>query len=159
MTTWLLARTARHEAAAEPRGISQVRRQARKTMADWGLGEMADAVESVTSELLTNALLYGGIEILALELTLDECWISVSVEDANPTPPYPCGIDEQAEGGRGVYLTAALADAWGFRATATGKSVFAEFLTRPALGGVGAMSADAATDAPAAHDTERLIHV
>lgn len=134
MSTWLLAHTARHEASAEPRGIAQVRHETRKTLENWGVGEVADAAELAASELLTNALLYGRIEILTLELTLDEPWLSLSVPDSNPTPPYPCGIDEQAEGGRGVYLTAELADAWGFRATAAGKSVFAEFLTRPAPG-------------------------
>lgn len=134
MSTWLLERTATHEASAEPRGIAQVRHQARKTIEDWGLKEIADAVELAASELLTNALRYGRTEILTLELTLDETWLSLSVRDCNPTPPYPCGIEEQAEGGRGLFLTAELADAWGFRATAAGKSVFAEFLTRPATG-------------------------
>jgi len=88
---------------------------------------VADAAELAVSEMLTNALLYGRTEILALELSLDEPWLCLSVEDANPTPPYPCGVDEQAEGGRGVFLVAELADAWGFRAAGGGKSVFAEF--------------------------------
>jgi len=131
VNAWLLATSARHEAPAEPRGISAVRHEARRTIQDWGLGEVADAAELIVSELLTNALLYGNVEILALELTLDDLWLSLSVADANPTPPYPCGIDEQAEGGRGLYLTVALADAWGFRATSAGKTVFAEFLARP----------------------------
>lgn len=140
MSTWLLAKTARHEAAAEPSGIARVRHEARKTLDDWGVDDVSDAAELAASELLTNALLYGRAEILALELTLDECWLSLSVPDANPTPPYPCGIDEQAEGGRGVLLVAGLADAWGFRATSDGKSVFAEFLTHPAAGNDGTPS-------------------
>jgi anti-sigma regulatory factor (Ser/Thr protein kinase) len=108
-----------------------MRHEVRKTLENWGVGDVSDAVELAASELLTNALLYGRVESLTLELTLDAPWLSLSVADANPTPPYPCGIDEQSEGGRGVYLTAELADAWGFRATAAGKSVFAEFLTSP----------------------------
>jgi anti-sigma regulatory factor (Ser/Thr protein kinase) len=131
----MLARTARHEAAADPAGVSQVRQQARKTLDDWEVGEVAGDALLAGSEMLTNALLYGRAEVLALELSLDEPWLCVSVPDANPTPPYPCGIDEQAEGGRGVYLTAQLADAWGFRATRGGKSVFAEFRTRRARDG------------------------
>jgi anti-sigma regulatory factor (Ser/Thr protein kinase) len=134
VSTWLVERTARHGASAEPRGIRQVRHEARKTIEGCGLKELADAAELAASELLTNALLYGRIETLTLELTLEEPWLSLSVRDCNPTPPYPCGIDEQAEGGRGLLLTAGLADAWGFRATAAGKRVFAEFLTHSAPG-------------------------
>lgn len=134
MSAWLLARTARHQAPAEPRGITEVRHAARKTLDDWQVGEVADAVELAVSEMLTNALRYGRTEILALELSMDETWLCLSVADANPAPPYPCGIDDQAEGGRGVFLMAELADAWGFRATGTGKSVFAKFRTRPAPG-------------------------
>ena len=140
MSAWLLARTARHEAPAEPQGIAQVRHEARKTLDDWQVGAVADAAEVAVSEMLTNALLYGRTEILALELSLDEPWLCLSVADANPTPPYPCGIDEQAEGGRGVLLMAELADAWGFRATSAGKSVFAEFRTSPAPSQEGSSS-------------------
>ena len=156
MNAWLLTTSARHEAPAEPQGISQLRHEARNTLEGWGLGEMADAAELIASELLTNALLYGNVEILTLKLTLDELWLSLSVADANPTPPYPCGIDEQAEGGRGLYLTVALADAWGFRATSTGKSVFAEFLARP-VGGDDRPATDPATPAPP-NNAQRLIH-
>jgi anti-sigma regulatory factor (Ser/Thr protein kinase) len=140
MSAWLLARTARHEAPAEPRGIAQVRHEARKTLDDWQLGEVADAAELAVSEMLTNALHYGHTEILALELSLDEPWLCLSVADANPTPPYPCRPDEKAEGGRGVLLMAELADAWGFRATSVGKSVFAEFRTSPSPNQEGSSS-------------------
>lgn len=130
MTAWVLARMARHEAPAEPAGVRLVRRRVRKTLEDWGVGEIADDVLVTGSELLTNALLHGHIEILSLEMSLGESWLCLSVQDANPAPPYPRGIDDQAEDGRGLFLTAELAAAWGFRATSTGKSVFAEFDTR-----------------------------
>ena len=140
MSAWLLTRTARHEASAEPQGIAQVRHEVRKTLDDWQVGAVADAAELVVSEMLTNALRYGHTEILALELSLDDPWLCLSVVDANPTPPYLCRPDEQAEGGRGVLLMAELADAWGFRATGVGKSVFAEFRTRPAPSREGSRS-------------------
>jgi anti-sigma regulatory factor (Ser/Thr protein kinase) len=98
VSAWLLARTARHEAPAEPRAIAQVRHEARKTLKDWQVGAVADAAELAVSEMLTNALHYGRIEILALELSLDEPWLCLSVADANPTPPYPCRVDEQVRG-------------------------------------------------------------
>jgi hypothetical protein len=67
---WRAPPDTRHR--AEPRGIAQVRHEARKTLEDWQVGAVADAAELAVSEMLTDALHFGRIEILAFELSLDE---------------------------------------------------------------------------------------
>lgn len=123
----------RQETKAVPEGVRYLRREVAKTLADWGIADPADIVLAC-SELATNALRHGRTEVLSLELTADETTVYIAVPDENPYPPYPAAADNEDEDGRGIQLVAEVADAWGFRATHTGKSVFAEFRISPALG-------------------------
>ena len=123
---WLLGHAERYETAADAHAVGRLRRQAVKTLADWGVTERAELVALIVSELLTNALLHGRTPILSVELAIADGWLRIAVDDLNPDPPHPVPADTSGEGGRGMVLVAALADAWGFRAHAGGKTVSAE---------------------------------
>jgi anti-sigma regulatory factor (Ser/Thr protein kinase) len=117
------------EAPASVQGPGVLRSQVGKILTKWGQEDLADRVMLTVSELLTNALLHGRTESLILRLDIEGCRLRLSVPDANPAPPNLALADADDENGRGICLVAAFADAWGFRATDSGKCVFAEFST------------------------------
>lgn len=127
MNAAVLARTEQFSAPADAEHVRRLRHDLAKTLADWGVTERAEDVLCSCSEMLTNALRYGQIKTLAAALTEQDGWLRLSVTDNNPFPPYPALADRDDENGRGIVLVTALADAWGFRASAHGKQVFAEF--------------------------------
>lgn len=81
----------------------------------------------LTSELVTNAIRYGGSHAL-LEARMPSGSLRIAVHDANPgLPVLGTAPDLTAEGGRGVQLLTTLADRWGVEATASGgKAVWLE---------------------------------
>lgn len=107
-------------------------RLARRFIADFcnaaRLGEDLCATASLlTSELVTNAVKYGGSHAL-LEAHMPGGALRIVVLDANPDlPSVGEAPDLTAEGGRGVLLVSALADRWGVERTGGGgKSVWFE---------------------------------
>lgn len=111
------------------RSVSAARRFARWSLVHWGLAawERADDVSLCVSELATNALLHGappGRGFL-LRVRYDGDVLRVEVHDSGGGEP--CVADEADEGGRGLFLVAALADKWGVGQRDPGKVVWAEF--------------------------------
>ena len=96
------------------------------TVPDWGGGtEDVAAVALLSSELVTNAVLYG---YGADELTLrhDDGRLRISVADRSLTLPTPREPSDDAEIGRGMQLIEAFADSWGVDPGADGKTVWCE---------------------------------
>ncbi|MER6503660.1 ATP-binding protein [Streptomyces sp. NPDC001455] len=78
--------------------------------------EPVDTVVVAVSELLSNAVLYGGTDTVELSVTYDGLRGKVRVDVNDRTPgaraePRLPGDDQ--EGGRGLLLVGALADEWG----------------------------------------------
>lgn len=106
-------------------------RAARKLIADLcaaaRLGEDECATAALlTSELVTNAIRYGGSSF-TLEAAVPAGTLRVAVVDRNPdlpevgdTPPLT------AEGGRGLLLVSTLAARWGIEPSGGGKAVWFE---------------------------------
>lgn len=95
--------------------------------------ETLGIVVLLTSEVVTNALLYagGGDAGIGLALALDRRGrIRVEVSDRSCVPPTLGSGDTGTEGGLGLILVAAMADAWGTRPAGTGKVVWFEVQTR-----------------------------
>ncbi|MGW6456296.1 ATP-binding protein [Streptomyces sp. NPDC055078] len=92
---------------------SQLRRIGRASLRYWGLMSLADVVELVLSELVSNAFLYGcGPVGVRMWRAGSQMFIEVSSEgpgvpSADPAPAAPL-----SESGRGLFLVAAVADAW-----------------------------------------------
>ncbi|KUO06153.1 SpoIIE family protein phosphatase [Streptomyces caeruleatus] len=118
------AQVASWDLPAEPAEVARCRDLAVHKLADWGHDEVAFVVELVVSELVTNAIRYGGSPI-RLRLIRDQDLVC-EVSDGGHTSPHllRAGMDE--EGGRGLFLVAQLTERWGTRYTASGKTIWAE---------------------------------
>ncbi|MEV8531568.1 SpoIIE family protein phosphatase [Streptomyces sp. NPDC051211] len=117
-------RIATWELAADPALVSDVRAAAVDRLSQWGLDESAFATELLLSELVTNAVRYGTGPI-RVRLIHDSTLIC-EVHDASSTAPRMRHAATTDEGGRGLFLVAQLAQAWGTRYTTSGKVIWAE---------------------------------
>jgi anti-sigma regulatory factor (Ser/Thr protein kinase) len=89
--------------------------------------------ETVTSELVTNAITHAGGPVISLALTtLDGgTMLGIVVTDPSPVPPVKREAPEDAEHWRGLHLVEALSGRWGWYPRDPGKAVYA-ILTREA---------------------------
>lgn len=120
--------------AALPTATSCARLHARNIAYEWGLGELADIIELIVSELVTNAVRASvddddrprytpetGLACIHLRLSTDGLAALVEVWDENfelPAPTQP-GLDD--ESGRGLMLVDALAERWGLDLPPSGR--------------------------------------
>ena len=126
------------ELGALPTAVSCARLHARHLVWEWGLDALAETAELLVSELATNAVQamarQEGHPAVRLQLFGDNARVRIEVWDADPRPPAPndpCedGIpDLEGEGGRGLFLVAALSAYWDWYLTQepTGKIVWCE---------------------------------
>jgi anti-sigma regulatory factor (Ser/Thr protein kinase) len=121
------------ELGALPSAVPCARLHARQLLWEWGLRALAPDTELVVSELVTNAVkATAGRQQAAVRLRLsaDNERVLVEVWDADPQPPVPRDLTEdgQDEGGRGLFLVAALSTHWDWYPTREppGKVVWCE---------------------------------
>ena len=91
-----------------------------------GLARLEEVVVLLTSELVTNAILYAGtdIDLVASRKGGD---FRVEVRDEAPRPPLRRITDASAASGRGLGLVENLASAWGVdHLPGNGKAVWFE---------------------------------
>ncbi|MGW2639334.1 ATP-binding protein [Streptomyces sp. NPDC001348] len=101
----------------DPRAVPVCRRTLRLILTIHGLIRLADTAELIASELVSNAVLHtkGPAD---LRVRWSDGVLRVGAWDADPAPPHPPGrLDEltDAENGRGMALTRACADLWGWQ--------------------------------------------
>jgi serine phosphatase RsbU (regulator of sigma subunit)/anti-sigma regulatory factor (Ser/Thr protein kinase) len=116
-------RIATWDLPADPALVSEVRASALRQLADWGLDEVAFALELVLSELVTNAIRHGSGPI-RVRLLYDRTLIC-EVSDTSNTAPHLRRAATTDEGGRGLFLVAQLAQSWGTRYLPEGKVIWA----------------------------------
>ncbi len=116
---------------ASPASVPEARRWSEPFFEQVGAGD--DAV-LVVSELVTNAVQHGEGPVLVRIVTGEPT--RVEVMDARPLDGLAVAApDPDRQGGRGLFLVQALADAWGYAETPDGgKVVWAEFGARGADG-------------------------
>ncbi len=117
-------RIATWDVAADPALVSEIRAACVSQLERWGLEESAFATELLLSELVTNAVRYGSAPI-RVRLIHDRNLIC-EVHDASSSAPRMRQSATTDEGGRGLFLVAQLAQAWGTRHTTAGKVIWAE---------------------------------
>ncbi|MFF4692338.1 SpoIIE family protein phosphatase [Streptomyces sp. NPDC001307] len=123
VTTW--------DVASDAGEVARARSLACNQLAAWGVDEAASfVVELVVSELVTNAIRYGGAPV-CLRL-IRERGLIVEVSDGGHTSPHLRRAAMEDEGGRGLFLVAQLTQRWGTRYTPTGKTIWTEVPLVPA---------------------------
>ncbi|MFJ1883717.1 MULTISPECIES: SpoIIE family protein phosphatase [unclassified Streptomyces] len=114
----------------DPAAVAGMRAAVAEQVDDWGLSELAFAMELLLSELITNAIRYGSAPV-TVRLLYDRT-LTCEVADSSSTSPHLRDAAAMDEGGRGLFLVAQLAERWGTRYTPQGKVIWAEMsLPRP----------------------------
>ncbi|MFD3619018.1 SpoIIE family protein phosphatase [Streptomyces sp. NPDC058676] len=117
-------RIATWDLPADPARVSGMRTDVTRRLTDWGLDEAVFSAELLLSELVTNAIRHAGgplrVRVIHGRALIFE------VSDTSHTAPRLRHAASTDEGGRGLFLVAQLAQAWGARYTADGKVIWAE---------------------------------
>ncbi|MFJ9349819.1 SpoIIE family protein phosphatase [Streptomyces sp. NPDC101237] len=137
--TLLLARThalpgdrvATWEVPADPEHVARARTLTTDQLGAWRLEDLSFTTELVVSELVTNAIRYGGSPI-RLRLIRDTAMLICEVSDGSSTAPHLRRARVFDEGGRGLLLVAQLTQRWGTRQTSAGKTIWCEQSLPPA---------------------------
>ncbi|WP_150130450.1 ATP-binding SpoIIE family protein phosphatase [Streptomyces sp. 150FB] len=110
---------------ADPAMVADSRERAADRVSAWGLDDLAYTTEMVVSELVTNAIRYGGGDA-TLRLIRGRDRLICEVSDPSNTAPHLKRAREADEGGRGLFITARLVTRWGVRYTPAGKTIWTE---------------------------------
>ncbi len=87
-------------------------------------GEVLEEAQLLVSELVTNAIRYGG-DAIHVRVLRNRSLIC-EVFDSSSTSPHLRYATMTDEGGRGLFLVAQLAERWGTRYLPAGKVIWAE---------------------------------
>jgi anti-sigma regulatory factor (Ser/Thr protein kinase) len=117
-------RVAEWQVPSDPAAVGRVRADVTRQLARWGLEDLEFTTELILSELVTNAIRYGG-EPIRVRMLYDRTLIC-EVFDSSSTSPHLRYAAMTDEGGRGLFLVAQLAERWGTRYTPGGKVIWAE---------------------------------
>jgi len=113
-----VALTATPAAAAEARG------QVLAAICAWDARVDPPVAALLTSELVTNAIMHGPNQKVALVITCDHHQLRVDVHDTSRSAPMPVDAPVDAEAGRGLMLVSSLSTGWGYYRTPAGKAVY-----------------------------------
>jgi serine phosphatase RsbU (regulator of sigma subunit)/anti-sigma regulatory factor (Ser/Thr protein kinase) len=111
-----------------PQTAGRSRRLVRRALHRWGLEELAESVELLVSEVVTNAVQHAGRPITLRLLRTDI--LRVEVGDDAPQLPRMRHATPQDENGRGLFLVNRLAQRWGATRLSAGKVVWFELPLR-----------------------------
>ena len=110
---------------AQDRSPGAARRVVQQALVDAGLEVMLDDALLLVTELVTNAVVHAGTDVeLHVDIGAGRARIEVVDHGAGALPALRIDPDEAREGGRGIFLLDALAQEWGTRHFAGGKSVW-----------------------------------
>jgi anti-sigma regulatory factor (Ser/Thr protein kinase) len=120
------------ELAALPTAVPYFRLHARAVALEWGLAPLAENIELVVSELVTNGIPVAqhsrGSELTAavvrLWLTSDLRSVLIRVWDGSGEMPVRRDAEPDDEGGRGLMLVGYMATGWGAYRVHDGKVVW-----------------------------------
>src|SRR3954454_19497552 len=112
---------------SDPSAVPAARRFASQQLIDFqGSQDTVDKTRLLVTELTTNSVIHAHSTI---RLTVEPCddHVRVEVRDDDPSPlESPVQPNADATSGRGLWLVAALATAWGVNRNERGKTVWFE---------------------------------
>ncbi|WP_237285456.1 SpoIIE family protein phosphatase [Streptomyces niveus] len=108
----------------DPVAAGQAREHVRDQLDAWHLDDLAMTTELLASELVSNVIRHaqGPVRLRLLRGRTLVCEVS----DGSLTTPHVRRASATDESGRGLQLVSALAQRWGARYTASGKSIWTE---------------------------------
>jgi len=116
----------------DPPAVSAAREWSRRAVQRWRLGETAEAIEHLVSELVTNSVEHAECVSVTVLLIYGDGVLRLEVRDQDaahiPVLKHPEPSDL---GGRGLVIVQALSDRWGVRVTDSGKAVWCDFALPP----------------------------
>ncbi|GGK88951.1 hypothetical protein Sme01_02230 [Sphaerisporangium melleum] len=115
-------RTAYWDIPRDPNILAHVRQLIRQTLKGWDLAESDDLTDDIvlaSSEVLTNAVLYG-LPPIRFSLWITGETLCAEITDHGADRPEPGTDDGEAEHGRGLGIVAALSDEWGVQPAQNG---------------------------------------
>jgi anti-sigma regulatory factor (Ser/Thr protein kinase) len=107
----------------EPASVGACRAFVEATLAAWDCNDPGRVAVLLTSEVVTNAIVYAG-GVIRVGLTLRDQMLQVEVTDRSSSLPELRPFDSSAVNGRGMWLVHRLARAWGTRVAGEGKVVW-----------------------------------
>ncbi|GAA1919721.1 ATP-binding protein [Streptantibioticus ferralitis] len=119
----------RQELAAVPKALAGIRRIVAAYLRLWGRAELTAPAALCTTELLSNVAKHAGSPDCVLTLQRRSDAVRVTVSDTSRALPVVTEPDWCGQSGRGMFLLAKTADAWGANPTEDGKDVWFEFRT------------------------------
>jgi len=115
---------------AIPASPGTARASARCLLSEWGLTELAEPVELILTELVTNAVQVSAEHLVPppvlFRMSATGRAVLIEVRDRDPRMPVlrqPTGSDER---GRGLLLVATMSATWGWTEFKQGKTVWSE---------------------------------
>ncbi|MDI2132496.1 SpoIIE family protein phosphatase [Yinghuangia seranimata] len=112
--------------APEGRSVAAARSFVRQTLTDWDAVVVVDDAVLLVSELVTNAIVHAGTATEVSCVRYDSA-VQIEVVDRYPTRELPAPVgafDSDDESGRGLFLSASIASAWGVEYTKSVKQVW-----------------------------------
>lgn len=154
------AARARVRMVSRPSSVSAVRRFVDQALVGWGRADLVEDVTLSASELATNATLHSGSTSFEVELSAHGPSVRIGVVDRGATSARsiadrgraaatPRALGDASMGGRGLFIVAALAAAWGIEDLPYGTRVWAEFGPATGEGGAAAPEVSSAAEEPA----------
>jgi anti-sigma regulatory factor (Ser/Thr protein kinase) len=121
------------EFAAMPTAVGSARKHARAVALEFGLPALADDIELIVSELVTNAVQASEYlrdsssmpPVVRLWLASDLQCMFIRVWDGSDQVPLRQNAESDDDSGRGLMLVDALSSEWGTYSKAKGKVVWA----------------------------------
>jgi len=112
-----------------PFSVPMARSYVQAALGHYDLGGYAGDIESVTAELVGNAVKHAGGPTVSLTLMRpeDSGGVVVVVSDLSPSPPVKRALADDLVNGRGLHIVEALSARWGWAPLDSGKAVFAVF--------------------------------
>jgi serine phosphatase RsbU (regulator of sigma subunit)/anti-sigma regulatory factor (Ser/Thr protein kinase) len=107
--------------------LSEARAELESLLHDWARSEQVDTAVLLASELAGNVLMHTDQSAALVAVVAGECGrrvLTVEVTDRGDELPHQRAPGELASSGRGLVLLDLLADAWGVRPEAEGKTVW-----------------------------------
>jgi len=132
----------------EPASVGRARRMVADALGSWGLDALVDDASLLVSEVVSNAVLHAGTEVV-VSIRRRGSGVRIEVADGSPLIPTRRRYHDDAVTGRGLQILESAASSWGTAGKASGKVVWFD------LGGPagGASQGDAASPAPAGRST------